>query len=68
MLDAPSITMTFETQKGGIMKGRRKVKTLKWKMKADFEEHAQGLLRNRSDKQNRFLDRALLGGCELEPG
>ncbi len=50
------------------MKGRRKVKTLKWKMKADFEEHAQGLLRNRSDKQNRFLDRALLGGCELEPG
>lgn len=49
------------------MKGRRKVKTLKWKMKAQFEEHAQALLRNRSDKQSRFLDRALLDGRELEP-
>ncbi|EGH25177.1 hypothetical protein PSYMO_28506, partial [Pseudomonas amygdali pv. mori str. 301020] len=41
------------------MKGRRKVKTLKWQMKAKFEAEARAALRNRPVRQQSFLDLAL---------
>ncbi|PPS24222.1 hypothetical protein BVY11_27915 [Pseudomonas amygdali pv. morsprunorum] len=49
------------------MKGRRKVKTLKWQMKAKFEAEARAALRNRPVRQESFLDLALKEENDLEP-
>lgn len=49
------------------MKGRRKLKTLKWQKKAAIEAEAREVLQNRTAKQGRFLDIALQKGRELEP-
>jgi hypothetical protein len=49
------------------MKGRRKLRTHKWQMKAAFEAEARELLANRSANQMRFLDAAHHKGRELEP-
>lgn len=48
------------------MKGRYKLRTRKWEIKAAVEAEARELLRNRSEKQTRFLDSALQGGSDLE--
>lgn len=48
------------------MKGRYKLRTRKWEIKAAVEAEARELLRNRSEKQSRFLDAALPGGSDLE--
>jgi hypothetical protein len=49
------------------MKGRRKVKTRKWQMKAEIEAEAQSRLRSTGAKSSRFLDVALQNGREEEP-
>ncbi|MNG31089.1 hypothetical protein D3C84_1168340 [compost metagenome] len=50
------------------MKGRRKVSTSKWFLKAQFEGEAQYMKASRSKNgANRFLDAALQFGAELEP-
>jgi len=49
------------------MKGRRKVKTLKWLLKSTIETEAREILRSRSAEQGRFLDLALQGGNDREP-
>jgi hypothetical protein len=47
------------------MKGRRKVKTSKWFLKAQIEAEAQRMMANRSNKAaHRFLDAALQLGIE----
>lgn len=38
------------------MKGKRKVKTIKWRMAELFQTEAQRRLQNRSSKASRFLD------------
>ena len=49
------------------MKGRRKVKTLKWQYKEAFEAEAREMLSKRSAKQGRFLDLAAKEGRDAEP-
>lgn len=50
------------------MKGRRKVRTSKWFLKAQFEAEAQRMMANRSNKAaHRFLDAASQFGMEHEP-
>ncbi len=49
------------------MKGRRKAKTSKWSMKAQFELEAQCLLASRTEATSRFLNTALQAGPEHEP-
>ncbi|MCF4987426.1 hypothetical protein [Pseudomonas syringae] len=50
------------------MKGRRKVKTSKWFLKAQFEAEAQRLIKNKPYQTAcRFLDAALQFGIEHEP-
>jgi hypothetical protein len=50
------------------MKGRRKVKTSKWFLKAQFEAEAQHMMANRSNKEaHRFLDAVSQSGVEHEP-
>lgn len=49
------------------MKGRRKLKTNKWQLKAKFETEARKLLGSRSFNQSRFLNIALQKGKEMEP-
>jgi hypothetical protein len=50
------------------MKGRRKVKTSKWFLKAQFEAEAQRMMANRSNEAaHRFLNAALQFGIEHEP-
>jgi hypothetical protein len=49
------------------MKGRRKVKTLKWSLKAQYEAQARAVLQGRAAAQGRFLTKALQSGMELEP-
>jgi len=49
------------------MKGRRKVKTLKWHLKSTIETEAREILRSRSARQSRFLDLALQSGNDREP-
>lgn len=49
------------------MKGRRKLRTHKWQMKAAFEAEARELVANRSANQMRFLDAVHQKGRELEP-
>ncbi|CAD2251061.1 hypothetical protein PSEUDT2PL_00021 [Stutzerimonas stutzeri] len=49
------------------MKGRRKVKTFKWSLKAQYEAQARTVLQGRSAAQGRFLTIALQIGKELEP-
>jgi len=50
------------------MKGRRKVKTCKWLLNAQFVVEAQHMSARRSKKAaNRFLDAALQFGAEHEP-
>lgn len=48
------------------MKGRRKLRTHKWEMKA-FEADARELGSSKSANQTRFLDVAHQRGRELEP-
>jgi len=48
------------------MKGRRKLRTLKWQMKAVFEAEAR-TIGCRSENQTRFLHVAHQKGRELEP-
>jgi hypothetical protein len=50
------------------MKGRRKVSTSKWFLKAKFEAEAQQMSVSRSKNvANRFLDAALQFGAVYEP-
>lgn len=49
------------------MKERRKVKTLKRSLKAQYEAEAREVLRGRSAAHGRFLTIALQSGKELEP-
>lgn len=50
------------------MKGRRKVKTSKWFLNAQFEAEAQRLMKNKPyETASRFLDAALQFGIEHEP-
>lgn len=49
------------------MKGRRKLRTHKWQMKAAFEAEARELVARRSANKTRFLDAAHQKGRELEP-
>lgn len=49
------------------MNGRRKVKTDKWRLKAENEGGARELLRGREQTQGRFLDIAAQVGKEMEP-
>lgn len=50
------------------MKGRRKVRTVKWFLKAQFEAEAQRMMVNRSNKAaHRFLDAASHFGMNHEP-
>ncbi|WP_178076511.1 hypothetical protein [Pseudomonas sp. 43NM1] len=50
------------------MKGRRKVKTSKWFLKAQFEAEAQRMMANRSNEAaHRFIDAASQFGIEQEP-
>jgi hypothetical protein len=50
------------------LKGRRKVKTSKWFLKAQFEAEAQRMMANRPDKAaHRFLDAASQFRIEHEP-
>lgn len=50
-----------------LMKGRRKVKTLKWHLKSTIETEAREILLGRSARQGRFLDLALLSDNDREP-
>lgn len=50
------------------MKGRRKIRTSKWFLKAQFEAEAQRMIANRSTKAaHRFLDAASQFEMEHEP-
>lgn len=49
------------------MKGKRKVKTTKWRIAEQFKAEAQWFLGRRSARANRFLDVALSAGKEFEP-
>lgn len=49
------------------MKGRRKLKTHKWQLKAEFEAEARLLVGTKSINRSRFLDAALQKGREFEP-
>jgi hypothetical protein len=49
------------------MKGRLKVKTLKWSLKAQYEAEAREVLQGKSAAQGRFLTIAMQNGKELEP-
>lgn len=50
------------------MKGRHKVTTSKWFLKAQVEAKAQCMMANRSNAEaHRFLDAALHYGIEHEP-
>lgn len=49
------------------MKGRRKVKTEKWRIKSKNEDSARKLLRGRAQTQGRFLDIAAQAGNRMEP-
>ncbi len=49
------------------MKGRRKVKTDKWRIKSENEDDARRLLRRRVLTQGRFLDIAAHAGKGMEP-
>ncbi|SPO60436.1 conserved protein of unknown function [Pseudomonas inefficax] len=49
------------------MKGRRKVKTEKWRIKSEQERSAQELLRGRAQTQGRFIDIAAQAGNKMEP-
>ena len=48
------------------MKGRRKVKTDKWRIKSENEDDARRLLRRRVQTQGRFLDIAAHAGKGME--
>lgn len=48
------------------MKGRYKLRTHKWEIRAAIEAEARELLRNRSDRQTRFLDAASQADRNLE--
>jgi len=50
----------------GGPKGRYKLRTQKWEIKAAVKAEARELLRNRSEKQSRCLDAALQEGNNLE--
>lgn len=49
------------------MKGRRKPKTAKWRVKFEIEAAAKKRLLARTDKQGRLLDIASQQGDNLEP-
>jgi hypothetical protein len=50
------------------MKGKRKVKTTKWKLEELFKAEATRLLNARSPRSaHRFLDAALKSGADIEP-
>ena len=50
------------------MKGRRKVKTLKWSLEAKFRSEAREILLHRRMRQQvRFLDIAAQKGRDMEP-
>jgi len=59
---------THSIHERAVMKGRRKVSTSKWFLKAKFEAEAQRISASRSKNvANRFLDAALQFGAEYEP-
>jgi len=49
------------------LKGRRKVKTEKWRIKSEQEGSAQELLRGRAQTQGKLLDIAAQAGKRMEP-
>lgn len=49
------------------MKGKRKVKTMKWFMVEQYRAEARHLLNERSSKASRFLDIGLSVGKAMEP-
>lgn len=49
------------------MKGKRKVKTLKWQNAAPLRAQARCRLERRTSRASRFLDVALSLGKEFEP-
>lgn len=50
------------------MKGRRKAKTYKWLLKAQFEAEARRMMANRSNEAaHRFLNAASQFGIEHKP-
>lgn len=49
------------------MKGRRKVKTEKWRIKSENEDGSRELLQGRAQTQGRFLDIAAQAGKGMEP-
>ncbi|MGY3305054.1 hypothetical protein ACVK1X_004369 [Pseudomonas sp. PvR086] len=49
------------------MKGRRKVKTLKWQMRAQFEAEACALAGTKSPNQELFMWAATQAGRNAEP-
>lgn len=52
---------------GAFMKGRRKVKTLKWQMRAQFEAEAFALAGIKSPNQELFMRVATQAGRNAEP-
>lgn len=55
------------THHGIVMKGKRKVKTLKWQNAASLMAQARCRVERRTVRASRFLDVALSLGREFEP-
>lgn len=51
------------------MKGRRKIKTSKWKLKAQFTQEAKTILTSESHafRRGRFISKAVAAGKHAEP-
>ncbi len=51
------------------MKGRRKIKTSKWKLQAQFIQEAKSILESESYacRSGRFLSKAVAAGRDVEP-
>jgi hypothetical protein len=49
------------------MKGKRKIKTMKWQMAEQFKAEARGVLTKRSSRASRFLNAALSAEGIVEP-
>lgn len=49
------------------MKGRRKIRTTKWEIKAKIEAEAREVFSYKSANRGRFFDVALKRGSKLEP-
>lgn len=49
------------------MKGRRKVKTDKWRTKLKYESAVRAILQGRTETEGRFIDIAARIGKRMEP-